>query len=193
MAVVPAVPLVPPCRVASRPRTAPGATFQRAPVRYRRLEPSESVKPAYGVTMPRVPGTPMPHRRSYEGEDTVFDPLHYLPLIERKIAALDQAAPLAGWELPDAFATLRRLMEARSGRAGRRGSDAARRHLEPAKAPRELGPGRDHAPQLAAHPGAGLDGGLRRRPSAGAAAAWETRSRRTGGVRAGDAGLAVPS
>ena len=60
------------------------------------------------------------HRRSYEGEDTVFDPLHYLPLIERKPGALDQAAPLAGWELPDAFATLRRLMEARSGRAGRR-------------------------------------------------------------------------
>ena len=60
------------------------------------------------------------HRRSYEGEDTVFDPLHYLPLIERKPGALDQAAPLAGWELPDAFATFRRLMEARSGRAGRR-------------------------------------------------------------------------
>ena len=50
----------------------------------------------------------------------VFDPLHYLPVIERKTGALDQAAPLAGWELPDAFATLRRLMEARSGRAGRR-------------------------------------------------------------------------
>ena len=50
----------------------------------------------------------------------VFDPIHYLPLIERKLGALDQAAPLAGWELPDAFATLRRLMEARSGRAGRR-------------------------------------------------------------------------
>ena len=60
------------------------------------------------------------HPRSYEGEDMVFDPLHYLPLIERKIGALDQAAPLAGWELPDAFATLRRLTEARSGRAGRR-------------------------------------------------------------------------
>ena len=58
------------------------------------------------------------HPRSYEGEDMVFDPLHYLPLIERKTGALDQAAPLAGWELPDAFATLRRLMEARSGRAG---------------------------------------------------------------------------
>ena len=60
------------------------------------------------------------HRRSCEREDTVFDPLHYLPLIERKLAALDQAPPLAGWELPGAFATLRRLMEARSGRTGRR-------------------------------------------------------------------------
>jgi hypothetical protein len=39
------------------------------------------------------------HRRSYEHEDLVFDPLHYLPLIERKIGALDQAAPLKGWEL----------------------------------------------------------------------------------------------
>ena len=60
------------------------------------------------------------HPRSYEREDTIFEPIHYLPLIERKIGALDQAAPLAGWDLPPAFQTLRRLMEARSGRAGRR-------------------------------------------------------------------------
>ena len=60
------------------------------------------------------------HRRSYEREDLIFDPLHYLPLIERKIGALDQAAPLAGWDLPEAFATLRRLMEARMGKAGKR-------------------------------------------------------------------------
>jgi transposase len=60
------------------------------------------------------------HRRSYEREDLIFDPLHYLPLIERKIGALDQAAPLMGWELPEAFATLRRLMEARMGKAGKR-------------------------------------------------------------------------
>ena len=60
------------------------------------------------------------HRRSYEREDLVFDPLHYLPLIEQKIGALDQAAPLAGWDLPEAFATLRRLMEARMGKAGKR-------------------------------------------------------------------------
>ena len=50
----------------------------------------------------------------------VFNPLHYLPLLERKLGALDQAAPLVGWELPEAFHTLRRLMEARAGRVGRR-------------------------------------------------------------------------
>jgi transposase len=60
------------------------------------------------------------HVRSYEREDFVFDPLHYLALLERKIAALDQAAPLAGWELPEAFATLRRLLEARMGKQGKR-------------------------------------------------------------------------
>jgi len=60
------------------------------------------------------------HSRSYEREDLVFDPLHYLPLLERKIGALDQAAPLRGWALPEAFATLRRLLEARMGKAGKR-------------------------------------------------------------------------
>ena len=33
MAFVPAVPFAPPCRVASRPRTAPGARFHRVPAR----------------------------------------------------------------------------------------------------------------------------------------------------------------
>src|SRR3954463_4474524 len=60
------------------------------------------------------------HRRSYEREDVLLEPLHYLPLLERKIGALNQAAPLAGWELPDAFLVLRRLLEARLGKAGRR-------------------------------------------------------------------------
>ncbi|MCK9470091.1 MAG: IS21 family transposase [Porticoccaceae bacterium] len=60
------------------------------------------------------------HPRSYAREEVVFDPLHYLPLIEQKINALDQAAPLQGWELPEAFTTLRRLMEARMGKQGRR-------------------------------------------------------------------------
>ena len=60
------------------------------------------------------------HPRSYEREDFVFNPLHYLALIEQKTNALDQAAPLAGWNLPDAFATLRRLLEARMGKKGKR-------------------------------------------------------------------------
>ena len=60
------------------------------------------------------------HPRSYEQDDFVFNPIHYLPLLERKTAALDQAAPLQGWELSEAYQTLRRLLEARMGRRGKR-------------------------------------------------------------------------
>ena len=60
------------------------------------------------------------HPRSYEKDDFVFDPLHYLPLLERKTAALDQAAPLQGWDLPDEYRTLRPLLESRMGRRGKR-------------------------------------------------------------------------
>jgi len=60
------------------------------------------------------------HQRSYEKADMVFDPMHFLPLLEQKTGALDQAAPLKGWDLPDEFATLRRLLEARMGKKGKR-------------------------------------------------------------------------
>jgi len=60
------------------------------------------------------------HERSYDREAVVFDPLHYLALIEQKTRALDQAAPLAGWQLPECFATLRRLLEARLKKHGSR-------------------------------------------------------------------------
>ena len=60
------------------------------------------------------------HPRSYEREDFVFNPLHYLALLEQKTNALDQAAPLSDWVLPEAFATLRRLLEARMGKKGKR-------------------------------------------------------------------------
>lgn len=53
------------------------------------------------------------HARSYEREVTIYDPLHYLALLEHKSRALDQAAPLVGWQLPECFAQLRRLLEAR--------------------------------------------------------------------------------
>ena len=60
------------------------------------------------------------HLRSYERDDFVYDPIHYLPLLERKTAALDQAAPLQGWDLPEEFGVLRRLLESRMGRRGKR-------------------------------------------------------------------------
>ena len=56
------------------------------------------------------------HTRSYERDDFVYDPIHYLPLQERKTGSLDQAAPLQGWDLPEEFGTLRRLLESGMGR-----------------------------------------------------------------------------
>lgn len=60
------------------------------------------------------------HPRSYEREDMIFNPLHYLALLEQKTNALDQARPLAGWVLPEGFPEMRRLMEARLGKKGKR-------------------------------------------------------------------------
>ena len=60
------------------------------------------------------------HARSYEKEDFIYNPIHYLPLLEMKIGALDQAAPLQGWDLPEEFNTLRRLLESRMGKRGKR-------------------------------------------------------------------------
>ena len=60
------------------------------------------------------------HPRSYERDDFVYDPIHYLPMLESKTGALDQAAPLQGWDLPEEFGILRRLLESRMGRRGKR-------------------------------------------------------------------------
>ena len=64
------------------------------------------------------------HARSYERDDYVFDPVHYLPLLERKVGALDQAAPLAGWEV-----AARRSSECCA--ALRLGAISLRRHKAP--------------------------------------------------------------
>ena len=60
------------------------------------------------------------HVRSYEHEDFIANPLHYLALLEHKPRALDQAAPLDGWLLSEPVHRLRRLMEARMGKHGKR-------------------------------------------------------------------------
>jgi hypothetical protein len=60
------------------------------------------------------------HARSYEKHDAIYEPRHYLPLLEQKTNALDQAAPLAEWELPEEFPRMRRLLESRQGKKGKR-------------------------------------------------------------------------
>ena len=70
--------------------------------------PGNSEPSGVSVAPRPLPQTTPP--RSYGREDFVFDPRHYLALLERKIGALDQAAPLQGWTLPGEFGTLRRLL-----------------------------------------------------------------------------------
>jgi transposase len=59
------------------------------------------------------------HRRCWKKERAIFDPLHYLALLERKARALDQARPLEGWDLPPCFALLRRRLEAQDEKGTR--------------------------------------------------------------------------
>jgi hypothetical protein len=42
----------------------------------------------------------------------------YLALLDQKKRALEQAAPLVGWQLPESFAQLRRLLETRLKKHG---------------------------------------------------------------------------
>ena len=60
------------------------------------------------------------HVRSYGREEFIYNPLHYLALLEQKPRALDQAAPLQDWVLPETFDRLRRLLEIRMERRGRK-------------------------------------------------------------------------
>ena len=60
------------------------------------------------------------HPRCYGEGVFVSNPLHYLALIETKPNALDQAAALQGWALPEVFQHLRHLLEARMGNRGKR-------------------------------------------------------------------------
>ena len=60
------------------------------------------------------------HARSYDVHDFIYNPLHYLALLEHKSKALNQAAPLDHWQLADCIHHLKRLLELRMGNAGRR-------------------------------------------------------------------------
>jgi transposase len=61
------------------------------------------------------------HARSYDRDQQVLDPLHYLAALDRRPAALDHAPVLRDWQLPESFARLRQALETRHGpRAGAR-------------------------------------------------------------------------
>ena len=60
------------------------------------------------------------HRRSYGPGRFVLEPRHYLPLLERKPGALDQARPFQGDPWGEEFALLRRELEYRAGDEGTR-------------------------------------------------------------------------
>jgi transposase len=55
------------------------------------------------------------HPRSYAKHQRLLDPLHFLVVLDRKPAALDHAPVYRDWQLPPAFADLRRALEQRLG------------------------------------------------------------------------------
>src|SRR5690606_16945785 len=60
------------------------------------------------------------HSRCWGKEQTFYDPIHYLALLERKPGGFDHARPLENWDLPVCYGILRRRLEAEfSGRGTR--------------------------------------------------------------------------
>jgi len=51
------------------------------------------------------------HCRCWDREKQIFDPMHYLELLERKPGSLDHARPLEDWQLPGCFNTYRNCLE----------------------------------------------------------------------------------
>ena len=60
------------------------------------------------------------HQRCWKKQQSLFDPVHYLALLERKPGGFDHARPLEDWELPVCFGILRRRLEAELGSPGTR-------------------------------------------------------------------------
>jgi len=58
------------------------------------------------------------HSRCWGREQALFNPVHYLALLERKPGGFDYARPLEHWDLPEGFALLRRRLEAADPRRG---------------------------------------------------------------------------
>jgi hypothetical protein len=55
------------------------------------------------------------HRRCYERNQQILNPLHYLAVLGRRPAALDHSDVFRNWQLPACFAALRQTFESRLG------------------------------------------------------------------------------
>jgi hypothetical protein len=53
------------------------------------------------------------HARSYERDEEMLDPHHYLPVLLRKPGAFERATPIVAWPLPPVYDTYRRRLKER--------------------------------------------------------------------------------
>ncbi len=60
------------------------------------------------------------HQRLFGKEGFSYHPMHYLKLLERKPGAMEQAAPLKGWNLPKSFIKFKEALESRLKQNGKR-------------------------------------------------------------------------
>jgi transposase len=70
------------------------------------------------------------HRRLWSSGQTVYEPRHYLPLLDRKPGALDHGRPFQALDLPACFAVLRRRLESAHGHQGTKKYITVLRFLE---------------------------------------------------------------
>lgn len=55
------------------------------------------------------------HQRHFGRDKVIYDPWHYLAVLERKPGALRDGAPFKQWALPEAMVEVRRILAARAG------------------------------------------------------------------------------
>jgi len=84
------------------------------------------------------------HARDWGKEHVIYNPVHYLAVLERKPGGLDFAKPLEHWDLPECFGILRRRLEAERAGEGTREFIKVLRLLEHAS-PGELGKAIEYA------------------------------------------------
>lgn len=56
------------------------------------------------------------HERSYEQHQDILDPMHYVPLLERRPALLHHGKAFKGWKLPEIFEQARRRLQEKKRR-----------------------------------------------------------------------------